>query len=165
VINHKTVVHHHVGGLRKDHDMPEIHFECPRCAQTIDAPEELASQLVECPTCKETIEVPIRSQPSAMWKTESPAQPPPKPPEPAPKPSQSRVATPQTILRPGDIICPNPNCGYTGPPKIEPRGSFAVGLLLCLLCLLPGLIYVVMMSGSNYVCPRCGVHIREGIHS
>ena len=42
--------------------MPDIHFECAKCGQPIDAPEELASQLIECPTCKETIEVPARSQ-------------------------------------------------------------------------------------------------------
>lgn len=42
--------------------MPDIHFECPRCAQTLDAPEELANQLFECPMCKETIEVPTRSR-------------------------------------------------------------------------------------------------------
>src|SRR2546423_637719 len=49
--------------------MPDINFDCPKCAQTIDAPEELANQLTECPTCKETIEVPVRSQPSSSWKT------------------------------------------------------------------------------------------------
>lgn len=43
--------------------MPDIHFECPKCAQSIDAPEELASQFVECPTCKDRIEVPTPSLP------------------------------------------------------------------------------------------------------
>jgi uncharacterized paraquat-inducible protein A len=42
--------------------MPDIHFECPKCKQTLDAPDELAGQLIECPTCKETIEVPVRSR-------------------------------------------------------------------------------------------------------
>jgi DNA-directed RNA polymerase subunit RPC12/RpoP len=42
--------------------MQDIHYECTKCGQHIDAPEELAGQLVECPTCKEMIEVPIRSQ-------------------------------------------------------------------------------------------------------
>ena len=42
--------------------MPEIYFECPKCKQTLDAPKELAAQLIECPTCKETIEVPVCSQ-------------------------------------------------------------------------------------------------------
>src|SRR6266403_2723696 len=60
-------------------------------------------------------------------------------------------------LGPGDIICPNPQCGYVGPPKKEARGSLLVAILLCFLFLLPGLIYMIAMSGYNYVCPRCGV--------
>jgi phage FluMu protein Com len=43
--------------------MPDIHFECPKCKQTLDAAEELATQLIDCPSCKEVIEVPVRSQP------------------------------------------------------------------------------------------------------
>lgn len=59
--------------------MPDIQFECPKCKQTLDAPEELATQLIECPTCKETIEIPARSQ-----RKEAPKPPePPKPPAPA----------------------------------------------------------------------------------
>ena len=42
--------------------MPDIHFQCPSCKQTLDAPSELATQLIDCPTCKQTIEVPVRSQ-------------------------------------------------------------------------------------------------------
>ena len=42
--------------------MVEIHFECPSCAQSINAPQELANQLIECPTCKNTIEVPACSR-------------------------------------------------------------------------------------------------------
>ncbi len=45
-------------------NMPDIHFECPKCSQALDAPEELATQLIDCPTCKETIEVPVRRRPS-----------------------------------------------------------------------------------------------------
>jgi len=41
--------------------MSDIHFECPKCNQTIDAPEEMAAQLTECPTCNEVIEVPAHS--------------------------------------------------------------------------------------------------------
>jgi hypothetical protein len=54
------------------------------CSQSLEAPEELANELIECPTCKETIEVPPRSRPA---KVEVPAapEPPPLPPSgPAP---------------------------------------------------------------------------------
>ena len=38
--------------------MPDIHFECNKCTQRIDAVEELAGQLVICPTCKAAVKVP-----------------------------------------------------------------------------------------------------------
>ena len=65
--------------------MPDIHFECPKCKQPIDAPQELVAQLIECPTCKETIEVPVNSQ----------HKDPPKPPQPAPKPAPSPARAPE----------------------------------------------------------------------
>jgi len=58
------------------------------------------------------------------------------------------------------IICPNVNCGYTGAAKKTARGSTAVGLILCLFFLLPGIIYFVMRGGYRYSCPRCGYQIR-----
>jgi DNA-directed RNA polymerase subunit RPC12/RpoP len=65
----------------------------------------------------------------------------------------------------GVIICPNPNCGYVGSPEKQARGSLVVGCLLTLIMILPGLIYFAFMSGYNYICPRCGVHIRPGTHN
>jgi hypothetical protein len=80
--------------------------------------------------------------------------------------SQSRVkAVHHTTLNPGDIICPNSQCGYCGPPRKVPRGSLILGLILCLFFILPGVIYLMVMSGYNYICPRCGLHIRGGRHS
>jgi hypothetical protein len=38
----------------------------------IDAPEELAAQLIECPSCKETIEVPVRSRGAVLPKSQQP---------------------------------------------------------------------------------------------
>jgi ribosomal protein S19 len=38
--------------------MSDINFQCSKCSQSIDAPDELAGHLVDCPTCNETIEVP-----------------------------------------------------------------------------------------------------------
>jgi len=48
--------------------MPDIHFECPKCKQPIDAPEELGAQLANCPTCNEVMEVPVRSRPGDLVK-------------------------------------------------------------------------------------------------
>jgi Family of unknown function (DUF6232) len=55
--------------------MPRIHFDCPNCTQSLDAPEELASQLIECPSCNETIEIPTRSRPSKPAAAAPPATP------------------------------------------------------------------------------------------
>ena len=74
--------------------MPDIHFECPKCEQTLDAPEELAAQLLECPTCKETIEVPVRSQPKEVPKPPEPPKPAPTPPTPAPAPQAPEFKLP-----------------------------------------------------------------------
>jgi len=41
--------------------MDDIRFECPNCKQHLNAPGELANQLIECPGCKQTIAVPIRN--------------------------------------------------------------------------------------------------------
>ena len=59
-----------------------------------------------------------------------------------------------------DIICPNPNCGYVGPPKKVARGSCLIGLFLCLFFLLPGILYFMFKSGYRYICPKCGMQIR-----
>ena len=77
------------------------------------------------------------------------------------------TAVPEKTRAPkrGEIICPNPNCGYTGQPKKQPRGSVAFGCLLMLFFVLPGLIYFALMSGYTYICPKCGVEIRSGTHN
>jgi len=59
------------------------------------------------------------------------------------------------------IICPNPNCGYTGRAKKKARGSFVVGLFLCLFFLLPGILYFIFKGGYRYICPHCGVQVRS----
>ncbi len=63
------------------------------CNQSLEAPEELANQLIDCPTCKETIEVPIRGRPA---KVDVPS--PPQPPLELPPKLQSVQATEQGNL-------------------------------------------------------------------
>ena len=57
------------------------------------------------------------------------------------------------------IICPNPNCGYIGPAERTARGNFAVGCLLTIFFLLPGILYFIFMQGYRYNCPKCGLQI------
>jgi DNA-directed RNA polymerase subunit M/transcription elongation factor TFIIS len=97
--------------------MPDIHFECPKCKQTLDAPEELAAQLLECPTCKETIEVPVRSQRKEIPK-------PPEPPKPAPV-ARSLIECPGCQKQVSTKAEACPSCGHpiaSNPPK-SPKGE------------------------------------------
>jgi hypothetical protein len=66
--------------------MANISFECPKCNQPLDAPQELATRFIECATCKEVIEVPARS--------ESTKPPVPPPFAPSPAPPKTQVADP-----------------------------------------------------------------------
>jgi predicted RNA-binding Zn-ribbon protein involved in translation (DUF1610 family) len=72
------------------------------------------------------------------------------------------IPTVQTAGATGEIIiCPNPGCGYQGPPKRVARGNTAVGCLLLLFFIVPGILYFMFKSGYRYICPRCGLQIRS----
>jgi predicted RNA-binding Zn-ribbon protein involved in translation (DUF1610 family) len=75
---------------------------------------------------------------------------------------QMRTAAnpPSTRQEPGDIICPNPRCGYKGRPIKTGRGSCLVGGILLLFFIIPGVLYFMFKSGYRYSCPRCGMQIR-----
>ena len=38
--------------------MAEINFDCPHCAQNLDAPDDLAGSVIDCPACGQEIIVP-----------------------------------------------------------------------------------------------------------
>lgn len=59
------------------------------------------------------------------------------------------------------MICPNPNCGYKGEPNKQARGSVFIGIILCCFFLLPGILYFMFKSGYRYICPQCGMQIRN----
>ena len=40
--------------------MADVTFVCPKCKQTLEAPEEVLGQTVQCPACSATIAVPVR---------------------------------------------------------------------------------------------------------
>ncbi len=58
----------------------------------------------------------------------------------------------------GQIACPR--CGFVGPPHKIARGFLAVGCLLMLLFVIPGLIYLIVFSGYQSFCPRCGMRLK-----
>jgi hypothetical protein len=57
------------------------------------------------------------------------------------------------------IICPNQNCGYRGEAARKSRGSTALGCLLTLFLLVPGILYFIFSRGYRYYCPKCGLQI------
>ena len=73
----------------------------------------------------------------------------------------------------GEIICPNPNCGFVGAPRRKSRGSTFAILSLILLGLIAGLVnlllgglvflalvlYAVFYRGYRYYCPTCGMQV------
>ena len=61
----------------------------------------------------------------------------------------------------GEIVCPNPNCGYVGRGDKIARGSTIVGILLLLCWILPGIIYFMFFSGYRTICPRCQCQINN----
>ena len=65
------------------------------------------------------------------------------------------------VMQPGDIICPNMNCRYVGPALKVARGSVPLGCLLMIVTFGIGVIYFIIKSGSDILCPRCGLHIRR----
>jgi len=71
------------------------------------------------------------------------------------------MAIPPRVRGPEDIICPNPNCRYEGPPRKVARGSILVGVLLLCFFILPGLLYFIFMQGYCFYCPKCGLQIRS----
>jgi DNA-directed RNA polymerase subunit RPC12/RpoP len=74
---------------------------------------------------------------------------------------KSKVIVPVADDPSKTIICPNPNCGYRGMPTTKQKGSLAVMALLFLCGVLPAIIYAAAYSGSQVVCPKCGVKIRD----
>jgi len=126
-----------------------IRADCENCKESIEYPSELCGQIAACPHCSQPTRLPIPFIPSPPPISNPPPQLPPPP----------RINPDYQEIRPGDFICPNPNCGFCGKPKQRPRGSMLVGFILCFLFLIPGVLYFIFMTGYRYYCPKCGIQI------
>ena len=62
---------------------------------------------------------------------------------------------------PGGVICPNPHCGFVGRPQRKSRGSIIVAIVLLFAGAIPGILYILFTSGSDYFCPQCGMKLRS----
>lgn len=120
--------------------MPDIHLACPKCKQTLDAPEELASQLIECPTCKETIEVPVRSR-RVMPPGFSPAMPAPV------SASLTKCPSCRTDVSTEAAACPK--CGhqfrYAGGINLKDP-VHVIGLIICALIVIGVVWYILAVT-------------------
>lgn len=102
--------------------MADFHFQCEKCDQRLDAPEELAAQMIECPACKDTIQVPDRNRPSS----------PPAPPFPQPANEGLRIVNlrctgcgaPLDITPDLDVF----SCSYCGAQQAVHRSGGTVSL-------------------------------------
>ena len=59
------------------------------------------------------------------------------------------------------MICRNSNCGYKGKPIKKSRGSMIIGLILCALFIIPGILYFMLKAGYKYSCPECGLPVNS----
>lgn len=136
--------------------MHDIHFECPKCGQTLEAPEESANELIECPTCKETIQVPVRSR-----STETTAPPPP------PIPPVSQPASPQQGPPIGSKIKKGEFVGVGAAVQAVGCLAFLVGIVLCttVLGILFGVVGIIIglllliiggRMAIKLICSNCG---------
>lgn len=70
--------------------MSDIKFNCPSCKQSLEAPPDMAGQLIDCPACKQTIEIPVAARSRPIQATS------PKPTPRASVPPLPRPPTPPT---------------------------------------------------------------------
>ena len=73
--------------------MSDIRFNCPSCRQSLEAPPDMAGQLIDCPSCKKTLEIPI-PRPTPKIETKPPVPRPAPTPRPPQPPPQTRTTDP-----------------------------------------------------------------------
>ena len=53
--------------------MADVSFACPSCRQVLEAPDDMAGQVVECPACRQQITVPGAEAAAPQEAEEAPA--------------------------------------------------------------------------------------------
>jgi len=148
-----------------------IAYKCRTCRTRLETEDALGGQSEPCPACGTANPVP-----AAKAKPVPPAKA-----KPDPLVALTAVAkalkshTPAKMLTPaplfalapfgstyGNVVCSNPNCAYRGPAAMIPKGSLLLGILLLIVIFPLGLIYLVLNSGTNYICPKCRAAIGRG---
>lgn len=100
--------------------------------------------------------------PPGGWPAPQPQQQAPQPqqqmqpwaPQPMQYPQQWQQPQPQVMM----VYAPTCPCGYAGPTVVRGGVSVLAAMVLCFLCLIPGLVYI-MTSREERCCPRCGARL------
>ena len=58
----------------------------------------------------------------------------------------------------GQIVCPNPNCGYRGPAARVRKGSAGLAVLLFLV-FFPAAIVYILFTRDWFLCPECRMRL------
>lgn len=82
--------------------MADINFDCPFCSQNLEAPPDMAGEIIECPACSEQVQIPVPPDLRAAAEAAAAA--------PAPEPAQP-VAAPAAVSAPSPAAAPAPAPG------------------------------------------------------
>ena len=137
--------------------MADNKFNCPSCKQSLEAPSDMAGQLVDCPSCSESIEVPLPPRAPVRANAQPPQTPPPRPaPQSHPVPTPSHPAS-------------QPSAFIKKKSEFAGVGALvqAVGLVVCFLFFPFGIFVgiIVILIGSRmaikHVCSACGNKVED----
>ncbi len=45
--------------------MSDYKFDCPRCGQSLEAPEDMLGETIDCPSCNQSITIPAPQEPAS----------------------------------------------------------------------------------------------------
>ncbi len=128
----------------------ELVFRCPACNNTLyPTPDEHAGDKIKCPCCQTAIIIPSLSGGHAATALL------------AEQPRAQQGVRKWKYITPGRNIHTCPFCGFEGELVKKTRGSCLLFLFLCLLYVIPGIIYAVHCRGYKSVCARCGHTIKQ----
>jgi len=136
--------------------MADIKFNCPSCKRSLEAPADMAGQLIDCPTCMESIEIPIptRGVNTEIKRPSPPTLPPTPPLQPAAAPLQLAPQHAAHINKRGEFV--GVGCLVQGLGFVLCFFFFPIGLVAGIIVLIIGGRLAVKL-----VCSACGNKIED----
>jgi len=90
--------------------MADMKFECPKCSQPLEAPEEMAGGVIACPACEGEIAVPEKEKEAEPTASPFPNLPNLNVDEPYAEPAQNACPECGAELPEGGVLCMH--CGF-----------------------------------------------------